>query len=336
MDLLTHAVLGATGAAAMTRTPARRTAALVGGMAGVAPDADILIASAADPLLNLEFHRHFTHALVLGPVGALLIAGLVWLIVRRRTPYAPLYGAACIGYLLSPLLDACTSYGTHLWWPFAAQPIAWSIIAVIDPVFTLLVLVPLIVCLWRQQRGWAQLGAALAACYLVLGGLQHARAVSAARELAVSRQHHVERFLVKPTLGNLVLWRSVYIHEGRVYVDAIRTGLMGGTRLYPGESAPLFDPQRDLMFPVSAVQRRDVERFIAFTGGYPVRHPRRAEMIGDARYAMLPTRIEPIWGIVPNAASPEAHVRFETDRTFTPEIRTRFLDMLRGREVAPR
>ncbi|MBM3225585.1 MAG: metal-dependent hydrolase, partial [Candidatus Tectomicrobia bacterium] len=179
MDLLTHAVLGAAGAAALARKPALWTAALAGGVAGVAPDADILIASSADPLLNLEFHRHFTHALVLGPVGALLIAGLVWLIVRRRTPYAPLYGYACIGYLLSPLLDACTSYGTHLLWPFAAQPIAWSIIAVIDPVFTSLVSVPLVVCLWRQQRGWAHLGVALAVCYVALGGLQHARAASA-------------------------------------------------------------------------------------------------------------------------------------------------------------
>ena len=57
-------------------------------------------------------------------------------------------------------------------------------------------------------------------------------------------------------------------------------------------------------------------------------------MIGDARYAMLPTRLEPLWGVVFDARAPEAPVRFETLRDPSARTRQRFIDMLLGRELA--
>ena len=47
-------------------------AALVGAVAGMTADLDVLIRSSADPLLNLEYHRHFSHSLLFVPLGALL------------------------------------------------------------------------------------------------------------------------------------------------------------------------------------------------------------------------------------------------------------------------
>lgn len=76
-----------------------------------------------------------------------------------------------------------------------------------------------------------------------------------------------------------------------------------------------------------------MQRFIAFADDLPVRHPSRPEMIGDARYAMLPTRIEPLWGILLDPHAPQAHVRFEVDRKLTAEIRARFTAMLLGRDL---
>lgn len=336
MDLFTHAVVGAAGAASVAPVRETRIAALAGAAASVLPDADALIASASDPLLTLEYHRHFTHSLVFVPLGALLAASLLWLVLRRRVSFPRLYAYAFIGYLLSPLLDTCTSYGTHLLWPFAERPIAWNIIAIIDPIFTLLILGPLAFALVRRRPTLARLGIAMAGLVLMLGVLQHERALTLARELAASRGHAPERVLVKPTLANLVLWRSVYTVDGRIHVDAIRIGLPGNARVYPGESALRLDARRDLDLPSGSQLSKDVERFIAFTDGYPVRHPARPDMIGDARYSMLPTSIEPLWGIVLDPATPQGHSRFETNRTFTPEVRRRFIDMLLGRDLDSR
>ncbi len=38
----------------------------------MAADLDVLIKSSTDPLLALEYHRHFTHSLLFIPVGALV------------------------------------------------------------------------------------------------------------------------------------------------------------------------------------------------------------------------------------------------------------------------
>ncbi|MBM3854964.1 MAG: metal-dependent hydrolase, partial [Verrucomicrobia bacterium] len=67
VDPVSHVLLGASlGYAALGRRLGR-TAAAVGGLAALVPDADIFIRSASDPLLAIEMHRGFTHALVFVP-----------------------------------------------------------------------------------------------------------------------------------------------------------------------------------------------------------------------------------------------------------------------------
>lgn len=67
MDLFTQGLLGATMAQTGAQKTEIRLATGIGFIAGLAADADILIQSEQDPLLNLEFHRHFTHSLFLYP-----------------------------------------------------------------------------------------------------------------------------------------------------------------------------------------------------------------------------------------------------------------------------
>ena len=333
MDLLTHAAIGAAAAAAIAPAARVRRAAFTGALAGILPDADILIASSSDPLLNLEFHRHFTHSLLFVPVGAAIAAGIAWLVCKRCFHYATFYGWALIAYALAPLLDACTSYGTHLLWPFSERTVAWSVISVIDPVFTAAVVVPLSIALVRSRPRLARITLLVAVVGLVAGAVQHQRAQELAMALALERGHHPERHFVKPTLANMVLWRSVYVVGETIYVDAVRVGIVAPARVYPGEHARRIDPQRDLDLPAGSRAHRDVIRFARFSESLLVRHPHRANMIGDARYAMLPTSIEPLWGIEIDPKAPEAPVHFDTTRRLDADIRARFLAMLFGRSL---
>lgn len=68
MDPLSQAVIGAGLAMCFVRRERLRTACVAGALGGMAPDLDILIRSAEDPLLALEYHRHFTHSLVMIPI----------------------------------------------------------------------------------------------------------------------------------------------------------------------------------------------------------------------------------------------------------------------------
>ena len=111
MDPVTHAVLGASLAQAACGRRLGRTAALAGAVAGVLPDADVFIRSAADPLVAVAAHRGFTHALVFVPVGA-LVAVLPWLLRpagRAGGRGLVLWLAAAVAYLSHVLLDAATS-----------------------------------------------------------------------------------------------------------------------------------------------------------------------------------------------------------------------------------
>lgn len=317
MDIVTHAALGAALAAAVAPPHQRRLAAGIGLLAGILPDADALIQSGNDALLVLDFHRHFTHALAFAPVGALLAALLLWPLLRRQLVFARLYGYSLIGYALSGMMDACTSYGTHLWLPFSQAKAAWNLIAVVDPLFTVLLLVPLIISLRRPERATVRLGLALAAGYLALGYVQQQRVEAQMITVATARGHVPQRLTVKPTLGNLVLWRALYLHEGRVHADAVHAGF--GMRHYPGESF-------DRLAVVDPRHASDIERFRHFADDWLVQT--RPGFVGDARYAMLPTAIDPIWGISWDAAG---RVEFLTRHAMNDDMRTRWLAMLLGR-----
>ena len=333
MDLLTQGLLGGALALSVSPKSESRNAALVGFAAALLADADVLISVSDDPLLNLELHRHFTHSLIFIPVGALIATLLLWPLLRKRIELKKIYGYALLGYGTSGLLDACTSYGTHLFWPFSETRIAWSIIAIVDPVFSLLLLISLIIGYKYYKPLAPGVGLTLAGSYLMLGLWQHQGALQSAFELAERRNHDVQRIIVKPTLANLVLWRSVYQSNDRFYVDAIRVGLFSN-RIYAGETIEKFKFQRDLPhIDQASTLSNDVLRFSKLADGYVVPDPSRDKVLIDVRYSMLPNGVYPMWGIDLNTASVSEHAKFKVYRDRPENARDLFLAMLLGRDV---
>ena len=340
MDILTHAAMGAAMAAGAVSLcdrggksvlATRRLAAGIGAFAGLLPDADALIQSGGDALLVLDYHRHFTHALAFVPLGALVAALLLWPFMRRRIDAGTLYLCCLAGYLPHPLLDACTSYGTHLWLPFSQSRAAWNLIAVVDPIFTLLLAVPLYLFLRRADSKAVVWGLALVFAYFSLAFLQQQRGEAAALTLAQARGHQPTQLSVKPSMANLVLWRALYVHDGQVQVDAFHLGL--DSRHYAGQSAPLLDADAARRVAAGDPRRlRDIERFRAFSDGFIVLDRGRPGFVGDARYAMQPTAVAPIWGIEWRGA--EAATEFVSHHDFSPAMRRDFFAMLLGRDLS--
>lgn len=329
MDIVTQGLLGAVAAQVVSRPGQLRAAAAIGMFAALLPDADVLIRSAEDPLLTLAYHRHFSHSLIFVPFGALLVALCCWPFARRSPiSFARVYGYALAGCATAGVLDACTSYGTHLFWPFSDTPVALSIIAIVDPVFSGVLLVFGGLGWLLRRRYLAVIGLLLALSYLALGVVQHQRALNLAEALAVERGLEPDRILVKPTLANLVLWRSVLQVDDRAYVDALRVGL--DTRVYPGAQANLLKPQQQGL-PGDSRAHRDLERFYQFSDGWLVRHPERPHLYGDLRFALLPNSAVPLWGIELDPSEPERAPRWVTLREMSPSLRHCFMAMLQGK-----
>ena len=332
MDLLTQGLLGAAMAQSGSQQKETRIATGIGFFSGLLADADILIQSSNDPLLNIEFHRHFTHSLFFVPFGALIAAMLLWPFIRKRLAFKRIYLFALLGYLFSGVLDAFTSYGTHLLWPLDESRIAFNAISVIDPVFTIVLLIAVIYAFRKHTKTAARMGLMLAALYLTFGWTQLQRAETVVQTLANDRGHVIEEFLVKPTLANLVLWRSIYEVEGKLYVDAIRVGLFSDPHVYEGESIEKFVLERDMAgLSETSVLAKDISRFTNFSAGLVAIQPEHPNVLVDVRYSNLPTTVAPLWAIEMDRENPGEHAKYVLFRDASKETREKFLALLFGR-----
>ena len=307
-----------------------RIAALFGFLAGMAPDLDVFIRSSADPLLFLVYHRQFTHSLVFIPVGGLLCGWLLYLLFGKRRGLSLRRSIfyATLGYATHALLDACTTYGTQLFWPFSDARIAWNTVSVIDPLFTLPILLLIVVSVFRRSAVLARIALAWAVAYPVIGLVQRDRAEAVGWEVARSRGHEPLHMEAKPSFANLVLWKVVYEHDDHYYVDAVR--VLADAKVYSGDSVPKLDLRRD--FPWldhQSQQARDIERFRWFSNGYVALEPGYPNRVTDIRYSMLPNQVAGLWSIdISPQAGNEDHVRYVVARRTSNQVLDKFKAML--------
>lgn len=317
MDPLTQGLIGASLPQAAVRN--RRLALWAGGLgfvAGMLPDLDVLIRSSSDPLLYLQYHRQFTHALLVIPLGGLVCAAVFHLLLGRRRgpPFRTSWLFCTLGYGTHGILDSFTSYGTMLWWPFSAERVALSAVSVVDPLFTLPVLALVVFATLRRQPRFAAAALVWAGLYLGVGMAQRSAALEMGADLAASRGHDPVRIDAKPSFANVLVWKVIYEAEGRFYVDAVRATL--APNVFPGGSVPKLDVARDYprLDPADR-QARDIERFRRFSDGYVARDPTAPGRIIDVRYSMVPNEIDALWSIgISDAAGTDAHVSFQTHR----------------------
>jgi len=335
MDPVSQVALGAAAAGAFCPKRNLRAALLVGGLAGAAPDLDIFIRSADDPLLGLQFHRHFTHALIVAPVVGAVVAWLAHLIFFRRSHTTrELLPFGIVGALTHGPLDACTSYGTLLYWPFSLHRESWDTISVIDPLFTVPLVVLLAVAAILRRPALPRIACVWCLGYLSLGLVQRERAQSFAENLALERRHQPVDLTARPSSGNIVLWRTVYRNGGIYHVDAVNLFPGREPVHYPGSQADVFQMDEATGIAIrDSTLETDIERFRFFSQGFLYRYPGDPMVIADLRYSLLPDSILPLWGIRIDPSEPSEHVEFETFRDASAGNAWKLWRMIRGGDI---
>ncbi|MCK5725745.1 MAG: metal-dependent hydrolase [Thiotrichaceae bacterium] len=315
MDLITQGILGAVVSQTQARAKELGKAAVVGALAGMSADLDVLIRSSTDPLLFLEFHRQFTHSLLFIPMGGLLASLVLYPLLGKRwgLSFLQIFVWSMLGYATHGLLDGCTAYGTQLLWPLSNERFAWSSISIIDPLFSLPLLLFVILGYWRHSRIFSIIAMLWVISYLSFGFIQHQRALSLGKQLAHLRGHTPIRMDVKPSLGNLIIWRLNYEYEGKYYIDALKPG--SHQKIWEGSSLAKLDIPRD--FPwldKSSQYAKDIERFRWFADDYLVVDPNNKQRIIDLRYSLAPNKVGALWGIeLSQDASNTQHVGYSME-----------------------
>ncbi len=150
MDPISQAALGAVVAQTAGHKTLGFRAAAVGAAVGAMPDIDVFFSLSGDYFEQLVSHRGITHSLFFAPVVGPALAWLAWRVesARRHEPgdarrLQAWMLALTLAIFSHPLLDLLTPYGTQLLLPFSNARFAISAMPIIDPVYTITLLIGL-------------------------------------------------------------------------------------------------------------------------------------------------------------------------------------------------
>jgi len=223
LDSVSQIALGASVAlAALGPRTAAWKAAAWGAVAGTLPDLDVLVRH-GDPVLDMVLHRSHSHAPFWLTLLSLPMAAAIARLHGEWAHWKRWWLAIWLALVTHPLLDAMTIYGTQLAQPFSDHPFGVGSVFIIDPFYTLPLLVGAgwAIAARGSSRGFAAngLGLALSCLYLAWGVAAQAHVETIARASLQAQGIEAERVLVTPAPFNTLLWRVVavgdqHFHEG--------------------------------------------------------------------------------------------------------------------------
>ncbi len=332
MDPCTQGLLGAAFASSVANKKNLKVAMISGLIAGMTPDLDILIKSSEDTLLSIQYHRHFTHSLFVTPILSLLVSVFLYIFFKRILNFKKLYLFTFLGILSHGLLDSLTSYGTSLFWPFSNNRISLNVLSIIDPVYSLIILIFILISYFRKSIFFTRLGLIISSLYIVLNFIKYEQVKNFVEKNVIDRGHKVERILLNPTIGNNVLWRSIYQYKNNYYVDAIYMPIFSDSKIKKGSIVKVIN--KETIYPElgeSSQQRKDIRRFSFFSQEYIYEHPDYNNVIADLRYGKLPYDDKSLWGIKIDIVNKEKHAKFISLRNFQKKDYFEFWELLMGR-----
>ena len=296
MDSLSQLVLGASVQGALLGKYQGRKAYLYGAMLGTLPDLDVLIRY-NDPISNMTYHRGFSHSLfVLTALGL----GGAWLISRYHQwrdmplPYSTrrLALAMTLALTTHPILDSFTVYGTQLLWPLQdplqITPISIASVFIIDPLYTIPLLIAMIVGFIKGRKltvfklgflaNYQRLAVAMlivSSSYLLLSlGLKYHAQDKAEQTLAAADIDDIVRIKTMPVLPTILMWRTLAEDEQNRVIE-IRGSVLD-SRLPEYRYLTQYDNSQTLRANLPAASQSYAHRLDWFSGdwtGYRTQTP---------------------------------------------------------------
>ena len=224
MDSLTQVVLGSAVGYAVLGNKIGRKAALWGAALGTLPDLDVFIPYGG-PVEAFTYHRGFSHSFI---VHLLISPLIVWLILKIHSGMqihkARWFWLVFLCLSTHALLDSFTVYGTQLIWPLSEHPFAISNIFIIDPLYTLPLLLAFLCTLIPKIHtpGMYKINAAM----LVLSSLYLCSSlilkviINNKIDAAVAHKHiHINNYVSTPAPLTTLLWRVVAMYDGQYYIS---------------------------------------------------------------------------------------------------------------------
>lgn len=152
MDSITQGVLGAAIGEAILGKESGNKGAILGAVVATIPDLDVVLYLFYDKFEMLSIHRGFSHSIAFSILGALLISFILskikWF---QNIRFQMLLLLTWLCLFTHILLDTFTAYGTQLLLPFSDKRLGFDSINVVDPVYTIPLIVGLALSIWTSK-----------------------------------------------------------------------------------------------------------------------------------------------------------------------------------------
>lgn len=287
MDSVTQFVLGA-GVASLGLGPKLGwRAVLTGGLIATLPDLDSLVPYESR-LDAVTHHRGFSHSLFVQTlVSPALAYGVYRFFKKDQLGWWQVWLTVWLCLITHSLLDSLTTYGTQLFWPFNfGPPVAVPSIFIIDPIYTLLLLVGVIgfgIYAKRRPsraRRFSQVFMILGTLYLGAGLSAHM--IVKARAMALPQLQNM-LVHVQPTPFNILYWQVLAVDDAKMLLGT--TSVFRNCQLIDFKTLDRSSKVSSLPSPLP----EDVKRFEWFTGGfYTYREGVTGVSISDLRMGLAP------------------------------------------------
>jgi inner membrane protein len=215
MDSLTQVALGAVvGEMALGRKLGWKAAAW-GAFFGTLPDLDVIALPFLDPAAGIRWHRGWSHAILVFTLASILLGPLLARFHRERGVTGREMGWLVFwAWRTHVLIDCFTTYGTQIFEPFSDARVAMNLMFIVDPLFTLPLLVGLFLALRLPVRSVTRRRIPIIAVSLctLYAGLALGMKTWATYELRsqLEEQGKGGRVVqVAPGSFNIILWRGL-------------------------------------------------------------------------------------------------------------------------------
>lgn len=225
MDSLTQITLGAAVGEATLGNKLGNKAPIWGAVLGFLPDVDVFFQNLFDTVDSLFIHRGLTHSLffavAFGVLGAWGLSKTKFS-QEKNISFWLWFGFLSLCIFTHAVLDLFTTYGTAILYPFDTTRFGWDGVFIIDPLYTLPLLIMLIIAIRRPTGSWKRKklvlwSLAITTCYLFLGVFFRWEIQAKVNN---QFQHvEIENAFLSPTPFNIFLWTAVVNTEEGFYLE---------------------------------------------------------------------------------------------------------------------
>ncbi|OIQ40547.1 MAG: metal-dependent hydrolase [Bacteroidetes bacterium MedPE-SWsnd-G1] len=288
MDSLTQIVLGAAVGEAVLGKRVGNKALLYGAIAGTIPDLDVILGNFTDTITIIEWHRGFSHSIIFSILMAPILGWLVNQFERKLNLGWKTWAALFFwGLITHALLDAFTTWGTQLFWPFNAR-IAFNSIFVIDPLYTLPFLTCTILVLFYKRtspkrQSINRFGLKISTLYLISTLFIKYLATEQFKKALDDQNVQYTKISTRPAPFNTILWNA--------NIDTPAGYLIADYSFLDTQPIQFKHFPKNRVFSNEMLKYPDVNRMIEISQGWYILEQKDNEWIfNDLRFGTMPKK----------------------------------------------